>query len=359
MRYAVSIVTAVLILSCCGTGERAFNEKEWRRSVEGADPASLYATHFRDGEYFNPWMPMEDRGFFSFLMMKIFGKQDRTYSKYEKEYLPPVLPGVAERIREAGDRDFIMWAGHASFLMRIAGEYWLTDPMFSEKAVIIGRKTPPGIVPEDLRRLEGRINVVISHNHYDHLDVDSIRALPALTRFYVPMGLKSIIEQHAKGPVTEMDWWEELDTGGARVICLPAQHWSRRIFQGKNTTLWASWLLVAGGRTVYFAGDSGYFIGYREIGRKYGRIDYALLPVTAFHPRHFMHYAHMNTGEALDAFSDLGAGYFIPTQWGTFTLGEEPAGFGAIDLRRAVKDRGLDDSRFLIMDIGGIVYMGE
>jgi L-ascorbate metabolism protein UlaG (beta-lactamase superfamily) len=122
-----------------------------------------------------------------------------------------------------------------------------------------------------------------------------------------------------------------------------------------NTTLWASYLLVTPEMTVYIGGDSGYFIGYREFGRRFPGIDYALLPTTAYHPRWFMHYAHMNVDESLRAFGELGARYFIPTQWGTFALGDESPGYPAIDLERTVRERGLDRGRFIIPSLGEII----
>jgi N-acyl-phosphatidylethanolamine-hydrolysing phospholipase D len=114
-------------------------------------------------------------------------------------------------------------------------------------------------------------------------------------------------------------------------------------------------MLVTPTATIYYGADSGYFIGYREIGRRYPGIDYALLPTTAYHPRWFMHYNHMDVREAIDAFQDLGARYMIPTQWGAFPLGNEPVGYAALELKRTIKERGLDPSRFLIADIGQIV----
>jgi len=122
-----------------------------------------------------------------------------------------------------------------------------------------------------------------------------------------------------------------------------------------NTTLWASFLLITPHGTIYYGGDSGYFIGYKEIGRVYPGIDYALMPLGAYRPRWFMHYAHMNIDEVLQAFGDLGAQYLIPTQWGTFQLGDEPIGYPIIDLRRTMKEKGFDASRVMIMDLGEIV----
>jgi len=251
--------------------------------------------------------------------------------------------------------DFITWIGHGTFLMRLQGEYWLTDPIFSKRALLPKRVTPPAIGAEDLNEITDRVNVLISHNHYDHLDVASIRALPIKSLIFVPLGLKTYIESFTQGIVRELDWWAEVDIShGTKLICLPAQHWSRRIGQSTNSTLWASYLLITPNTVIYYGGDSGFFVGYQEIGRRFQNIGYALLPTTAYHPRWFMHYAHMNIPEALTAFKDLGARYFIPTQWGTFHLGDDPPGYAALDLKNTIQKKNLDPSRFIIMDVGQI-----
>lgn len=241
--------------------------------------------------------------------------------------------------------------------MRLNGEYWLTDPIFSDRALLPKRQTPPAINAADLKKLgSGKLNVVVSHNHYDHLDRKSIEALPGDARYYVPLGLKRFFTDLGKQDVVEMDWWQKNTHGrGVEVICLPMQHWSRRIGQAVNETLWASFLIVTPSVTVYFAGDSGYFIGYREIGRRYPGIDYVLMPTTAYRPRWFMHYAHVDIDEAIDAFDDLRARYFIPTQWGAFHLGDEPPAYPALELKRRIAERKLDASRFIIPDLGQIV----
>ena len=113
-------------------------------------------------------------------------------------------------------------------------------------------------------------------------------------------------------------------------------------------------MLITPETKIYFGGDSGYFVGYREIGRRFRNISYALLPLTAYHPRWFMHYAHMNAHETVNAFQELGAQYFIPTQWGTFKLGDNPPGHPALELKRVIQEKNLDPSRFIIMDIGQI-----
>jgi L-ascorbate metabolism protein UlaG (beta-lactamase superfamily) len=346
-----------MVLSCDSVSE-PFEEGEWRMQVLKADPAMLRAPHFRDGRYFNPWLPMEERAFGSYLIMRLFGKQ-AGYTEEEKKHLPGILPDAAKRMRDK-QGDFILWIGHATFLIRLSGEYWLTDPVFSNRVLVPTRKTPPAITAQDLAGLDGPLNVVISHDHYDHLDESSIQTMPPGTHFYVPLGLGGLVREYGGRNVIEMDWWEEAETdGGTRLTSLPAQHWSRRVTQSRNSTLWASFMIDAPSARIYFAGDSGYFLGYREIGRMFPGIDYALMPVTAYRPRWFMHYAHMDIRESLDAFRDLGARYFVPTQWGAFHLGEEPPGYAALDLEREIRSQQLDPAKFLILDIGEFVEIGS
>jgi N-acyl-phosphatidylethanolamine-hydrolysing phospholipase D len=346
------ILLLVILLASCILPIRPFDEEKWRAQVESADPALLHAPHLRDGRYFNPWMPMQ-KGFLDFLRWQLSEKTP--YSPEEGNAIPVVVSDLHERIRSTSG-DFIAWIGHASFLIRINGEYWITDPIFSERALLPKRKTPPGISLSEFVALPGKKNVMISHNHYDHLDSESIRRLPADTRVYVPLGLKPIMNDLGKEDVVEMDWWQAVSCGDrCQVVCLPAQHWSRRISQNTDSTLWASFLLVTPGRKIYYGGDSGYFIGYREIGRRYSGIDYALLPVTAYEPRWFMHYPHMDAREALDAFRDLGARYFIPTQWGTFRLGDEPIGQAPSALSKAAQSTNIDPARIIVMGIGQLL----
>ena len=345
---------AFLLVSC--TTSTSFDENQWHRDVADSEVEMLYSPHNNEHKFFNPWMPSRKK-FTEFLRWKIFPGKN-SYSEEERTYLPEVIPDTMKRIKEFEGKDFILWVGHNTFLIRIAGEYWLTDPMFSERALLPKRATPPALTAEDINSLEGNLHIIITHNHYDHLDEKSIARLRTDAAVYIPLGLKKTIRGLNKTRIFEMDWWQEINLGrGSRLVCLPAQHWSRRIGQGRNTTLWASFLLQTPSATLYFGGDSGYFIGYREIGRRYPDIDFAFLPTTAYHPRWFMHYAHMNIEENIQAFEDLNAGYFIPTQWGAFHLGDEPPGFPALDLKRVISRLQKDPSRYIIMDIGQIIEM--
>ena len=350
---AIMVVVAAMALclaSCLPA--RPFDEQAWRKRVESADPAQLYAAHVRDGRFFNPWMPVEKNA--GDVLRWWFSKKT-LYNGEEEKSVPGIAPNLYPRIL-ATSGDFIAWIGHASFLMRINGEYWLTDPMFSERAFLPKRKTPPALSVEEFAALPGKKNVLLSHNHYDHLDADTLKRLPANTRIYAPMGLKTLMQAFGKTDVVEMDWWQSVSCGkDCQVVCLPAQHWSRRTIGDTNETLWASFLLSASGRRVYYGGDSGYFIGYREIGRRYPGIDYALMPVTAYDPRWFMHNAHMDAKEALQAFRELGARNFIPTQWGTFRLGDEPLGHAPLALAKARHVVPVDPARIKVMDIGQLL----
>lgn len=353
--FVILLAATLCVSSSCTWTAPEFDEDAWRKKVMAAETGDLYADNHDGERFFNPWMPMEKKGFLTFLRWQMSPR--KAYTEEEWEYLPAVIEAPAARIRAAGNADFIFWVGHGTFFMRLGGRYWLTDPMFSERALLPKRKTPPGITIDEILNITdtASINVIVSHNHYDHLDKNSIASLPDNTRFYVPLGFEKYLARLGKTEIVEMNWWESLALeDGTRLVCLPMQHWSRRIGMGFNEVLWASFLIDAPDVSVYFDGDGGYFIGYREIGRKFPGIDYALIPTTAYHPRWFMHYAHMDVNEAVDAFDDLGASFFIPTQWGAFHLGDNPPGYPALDLKRTIDEKDLDPERFIVLDIGGL-----
>ena len=346
----VCIIALVILMSSCSQPQ--FNEEQWTRQVETAQPDQLYQSHQTDGKFFNPWMKDEHGGFINLMRWRFSSRQP--YTEGEEAYLPAVLDNAREKISENADKDFILWIGHGSFLIRTGKVVWLLDPMFSKRALLPARKTPPALTARNINELFSKVNVIISHNHYDHLDAASIKDLAESTRFFVPLGLEETLRDwQPKANITEMDWWDRITLAkGYELHCLPAQHWSLRAFDGANRSLWASYMIVTPKLTIYFGGDSGYFIGYREFGKKYKKIDYALMPTTAYHPRWFMFYAHMNVEEAVQAFSELGARKFIPTQWGTFRLGDNPPGHPVMDLKHLITEKQLDPKQFLILDIG-------
>ena len=345
--------------SCASKEKESFSEEQWKARVEKTKTQDLYSPHYKDGRFFSPWMKMRDKNFFEVLAWKLFDQSQ--YTDQEEKYLPTLIPDTAKRLIQAKG-DFVLWIGHNTFLIWINNTYWLTDPIFSQRALLPKRVTPPALTLKTFNQIiDKNLNIIISHNHYDHLDRSSMEDLLPSARVFVPKGLKEYVQKMNKEKTHEMDWWETFDLGnGSTLVCLPAQHWSMRVpiinsNQGRNQSLWASWLLITPETTLYFGGDSGYFKGFKEIGKKYPDIDYAFMATTAYHPRWFMHYQHMNVPEAIRGFDELGARFFIPTQWGTFHLGSEPAGFPGLDLKQYIVKNNLDNTRFKILGIGEIL----
>jgi N-acyl-phosphatidylethanolamine-hydrolysing phospholipase D len=247
--------------------------------------------------------------------------------------------------------DSLTWVGHATFVVQWTGQVVITDPFFSERAAVVKRKNPPSFKPAALP--DGFI-VLISHNHYDHMDSDSLEALlPRAGLVLCPLGLGDWLKDLGAKEVREVDWWQSVEVGGTRFTSLPTQHWSRRFGQSYNQTLWCSWLMERGGKKVYYGADSGYFVGYREFGKRYPDIDVALLPLGAYYPRWFMHYAHMNLSEVMKAFEDLGAREMVPMQWGVLPLGDEPPAHPRLELEEYLDQHPELQDRVKVLPVGG------
>ncbi|MEV6700837.1 MBL fold metallo-hydrolase [Streptomyces sp. NPDC051453] len=217
----------------------------------------------------------------------------------------------------------VSWAGHASWVLRIGGLTVLTDPVWSRK--ILGtpaRVTPAGVAWSALPRVDA---VVISHNHYDHLDAPTLKRLPKDTPVFVPAGLGRWFTRRHFTRVTELDWWEAAELDGVRFDFVPAHHWSKRSLVDTCRTLWGGWVLTdLEGQRVYFAGDTGYGHWFSEIGSRYPGIDLALLPIGAYEPRWWLRDVHCDPEEAVRAAQDVGARRMAPMHWATFLLSAEP-----------------------------------
>ncbi|GAA1847526.1 MBL fold metallo-hydrolase [Asanoa iriomotensis] len=227
--------------------------------------------------------------------------------------MPPVDPATTA----------VTWVGHATFVLRTGGLTILTDPVWSRRIPpLITRFTPPGVAWSGLPRIDA---VVISHNHYDHLDAATVRRLPRATPMLVPARLASWFRRRGFTDVTDLDWWQSRRIGPVTFTFVPAHHWSRRGLVDINQTLWGGWVLATdGGPRIYFAGDTGYGTRFAEIADRQSGLDLALLPIGAYEPRWFMRNQHMNPEEAVRAATDLGAGRVVPMHWGTFQLSTEP-----------------------------------
>ncbi|WP_327352144.1 MBL fold metallo-hydrolase [Streptomyces sp. NBC_01304] len=238
----------------------------------------------------------------------------------------PFEPGPLPRVDASTVA--VTWVGHASWVLRIGGLTVLTDPVWSRKIFgIPARITPAGIAWNALPRVDA---VVISHNHYDHLDAPTLKRLPRETPVFVPAGLGRWFKRRRFTCVTELDWWEaaELATpegDTVRFDFVPAHHWSKRFLTDTCRTLWGGWVLTDGaGRKVYFAGDTGYGHWFKEIGDRHPGIDLAMLPIGAYDPRWWLSDVHCDPEEAVRAVDDLAAKRLAPMHWATFLLSAEP-----------------------------------
>jgi L-ascorbate metabolism protein UlaG (beta-lactamase superfamily) len=251
----------------------------------------------------------------------------------------------------------VTWLGHSTCLVQLPGLNVLTDPAFCARVSPFTFMGPKRLVahPLDLADLPPVHLVVLSHDHYDHLDPAALRALHARhrPRFVVPLG----VDRHfpAGWEVTVLDWGQYVDARGLRVHGVPARHFSGRTLRDRNRTLWASYFLEpldGGAPTVYFAADSGYAPHFRLVREELGAPDLVLMPVGAYQPRWFMRPVHVDPPEALDAFEDLGARALVPIHWGTFDLADEPLDEPPRVLLEEAKKRGLAD-RIHVLPVGG------
>jgi N-acyl-phosphatidylethanolamine-hydrolysing phospholipase D len=253
-------------------------------------------------------------------------------------------------------RPAITWVGHATLLVQMDGLNVLTDPQWSERAgptSWLGAKRlgPPGLAFEGLPRVDV---VVISHDHYDHLDLPTVKRLAAAhdPLFVVPLGMKAWFADNGMTRVEELDWWQEREYRGVRFVCVPAQHFSQRSLWDGSRRLWASWAIVAREKRLYFGGDTGYFPGFKEAGRRLGPFDVAALPIGAYLPPAIMKLVHLTPEEATQAFVDLDAKVMLGMHWGTFDLADEPLDEPPARMLAEIRRRNIDPSRAWILRLG-------
>jgi L-ascorbate metabolism protein UlaG (beta-lactamase superfamily) len=236
---------------------------------------------------------------------------------------------VSETPLKTAQKPTITWIGHSTFLIQVQGINILTDPIFFNISTFFKRNLPPGIALGHLPPIDV---VLISHNHWDHMHGPSLMALRdnITTRegqILVPHGDQHWFIRRKFNRVNSYTWGKhELIAGPAgddavKITFLPAWHWSRRGIFDRNKSLWGSWMIEAGGHTIYFAGDTAYSDHFAEISAAFPKIDIALLPIGPCEPRGAMKHTHIDANEAGQAFLDLKAQTFIPMHWGTFNFG--------------------------------------
>lgn len=329
-------------------------------------------THHQPGGGFrNPWLERQPGSQGARELLR--WQWQRLWQGLPKRPAAESLAAATPAIDAPLERDSlrVTWIGQASFLLEVGGRNLLTDPVFSRRASPVqwagpARLTPPPITVRELPAIDA---VLVSHDHYDHLDLPTVRALRdrfgERITWFTPLGYRAWFRRQGIERVVELDWWEEAllaadptdaaraaptpvsNAAGApggelRVRALPAQHWTRRSPFDRTPRLWCSWAVDDGTNRVYFGGDSGYCPAFTEIGRRAGPFDVSLLPIGAYEPRWFMETAHMNPEEAVQSYLDLGGrGAFVGMHWGTFVLTDEPVLEPPARVRRAWEERGL------------------
>ncbi len=320
------------------------------RAIGTLDPGPVdrpLSAHFDGERFFNPWAPdTGNAGFRAFLRWQRT-RQPEPWP--DRVAITPARP--AARIDDG--RIEATMVGHATVLVQTRGRNILTDPIWSERASPFAfagprRVTAPGIPFDDLPPID---IVLVSHGHWDHLDVPTLRRLWARDRpaILVPLGHARLLARHGV-PAIERDWGERVDLGrGWAAVAEPVQHWSSRWIIDRNRALWAGWSLVMpdNAGTLYFAGDTGLGDGhfFRAVAR-HGPVRLALLPVGAYEPRWFMAAQHMNPADAVAAMEAMGAERALGLHWGTFQLTDEGWDAPRRELAQALARAGIAADRF-------------
>jgi L-ascorbate metabolism protein UlaG (beta-lactamase superfamily) len=305
----------------------------------------------------------ENKGFSDFLKWR-WNRLWKTIPGPE-DYDFPLAKNDPAFLKSNGEKPTLTWIGHATVLLQVKGFNILTDPHFSQRASPVQWAGPkrviaPGLSIKDLPPIDV---VVISHDHYDALDKQTVMKLYKRqggreTRFFVPLGLKSWFKRLGITRVFELDWWDEKEENGVKIIAVPVQHWSKRGLFSRNKTLWAGWVIQTNDFRFFFAGDSGYTpLFFKEIGLKLGPFDLSAIPIGAYEPRWFMRHHHLSPEEALQVHLDVRSKKSVAIHWGTFILTDEPLDEPPKRLEKAKKEKGLSKEEFLVLKHGETIIM--
>ena len=333
-------------------------------SVGSAEPPPEH--HHKNG-FVNPLVSEPHAGLLGFLKARFFSGEQ--WAGYDPDtYRVPTDTPATVPANLASENARVTWIGHATVLIQHKGINVLTDPMFSKRAGpggILGpaRISEPAMIIDELPPIHA---VVISHNHYDHLDLASLRALEEQaaarkggTVYFVPLGNRRLLAKAGilDERIREMDWWDasSLTVGGEALVltATPAQHFSGRSLTDRNQALWASWAMEWNDFSVWFGGDTGYNeVQFKEIGHRFEGFDLGIIPIGAYRPRDFMGPVHVDPVEAVMMHRDIGATRSLPIHWGTFILSAEHPSDPPFELAQAVVETGYPHAAFEPFAVG-------
>tara|TARA_B100001059_G_scaffold112712_1_gene112945 strand:- start:69 stop:1040 length:972 start_codon:yes stop_codon:yes gene_type:complete len=292
------------------------------------------------------------------------GKSFRDFLKWSFTNKKPELVAIDSsdewKELDSGSTDYMVWIGHATYLINKDNLTILTDPVFSKRASPVRfagpkRLIPPAIPIDKLPKIDV---ITVSHNHYDHLDLRSLKKIYKANPnaiFLVPKGDKRRLKRRGIENVIEFLWWEEIEIKGSKFTFTPVQHWSARGIADRNKSLWGGWFMNLKTETIYHAGDTGYSKDFIETKKRLGSPSISLIPVGAYAPRWFMKTNHVNPPEAIQIAIDLESERNFGMHWGTFQLTDEEILEPPKLLKESLRDQGLPDNFFNILRPGQIV----
>jgi N-acyl-phosphatidylethanolamine-hydrolysing phospholipase D len=313
--------------------------------------------------FHNPWPDSEPHGWRDVLRLLAGRRSADRAATPRRGTFPVATPALA--YPRAGPVDLsATWIGHSSVLLQLGDLNVLTDPVFSQRAFPVQwlgprRVMDPGLPIDALPPID---LVVLSHNHYDHLDRPAVKRIAAAhpeAQWVVPLGLAAYIRPWGVRAIAELNWWQQVEVKGVRITATPARHFSGRGLRDRNRSLWCGFALEQNGKRVFYAGDTAYHPAFGAIGSRCGPFDFVMIPIGAYEPRWFMRIVHVDPDEAVQIYQDLVAPHrhqplpvMLGIHWGTFRLTDEPMDEPPRRTTARWRAAGLDEDRLWIARCG-------
>jgi L-ascorbate metabolism protein UlaG (beta-lactamase superfamily) len=328
-----AILTLMFALSACSSQSRV-----------------KHSDHFDGKKFFHPWGE-DAKSFLTLLKWQLTSDKIAWPKSVENLHKPNF------KLAQKSDQIAVTFINHATVYLQHEGLGILTDPVWSKRTSPVSFAGPqrvrePGAAIDGLPRLD---YVVVSHNHYDHLDIDSLVQLDKLYKplFLVPIGDGDLLKKYGIQNFVEMDWWDEhIIDQNKKIVFVPVKHWSARGLWDRNKSLWGGYVIVTANKKIFFSGDTGYCDTFKSLSKKYGAFDFSLLPIGAYEPRWFMKDAHMNPEEAVQAHLDLQSKKTMGIHFGTWQLTDEGMQDPEKDLQISIEKNKVAKDSFFTLGAG-------